>query len=87
VDGVATPELQWEIFEENHMSSAANATVRVGSDSYLNLRKRPDADSTVVARMKNGTRVRVIGSEGDWYHVETSNGMSGYARKDYIRKD
>jgi len=87
VDGIATPELQREIFEENNVNTAANASVAVGSDSYLNLRKKASASSSVVARMKNGTRVFVMDSEGDWYQVKTSTGLIGYAKKDYIRMD
>ena len=86
VDGVASPELQKEIFEETN-SVLANATVSVGENSYLNLREKADSDSTVLARMKNGTRVRVTGSDGGWYQVETANGTTGYAKKDYIRQD
>jgi len=86
VDGIATPQLQKEIFEAA-TGNLANATVKVGADSYLYLRKKPDADSSVVARMKNGTRIYVTGSSGDWYQLQTSGGLSGYAKMDYIVMD
>ncbi len=87
VDGVATPDIQKEIFEEANINTAANATVIVGSDSYLNLRKSANASSSVVTKMKNGTRVYVMGAEGDWYQVKTASGLTGYAKKDYIKMD
>lgn len=87
VDGVATPDLQKEIFEKNNVNTSDNATVTVGSDSYLNLRKSANSASSVVGRMKNGTRVYVMGSDGDWYQVKVSNGLTGYAKKEYIRMD
>ncbi len=85
VDGIATPELQKEIFEQTN--AAANATVKVGADSYLNLRKTASSSAAVLARMKNGTRVYVSGSSGDWYKVQTASGLTGYAKKDYVEMD
>ncbi len=86
VNGIATPELQREIFEKTG-DLQANATVDVESDSYLNLRKSASANATVVVRMRGGMRVRVTGSEGEWYQIETSDGHRGYAKQDYIRVD
>ncbi len=85
VDGIATPELQREIFEETN--ATANATVRVGADSYLNLRKTASSSAAVLAKMKNGTRVYVSGKSGDWYKVQTASGLTGYAKQDYIEMD
>ncbi|MBQ2956958.1 MAG: SpoIID/LytB domain-containing protein [Clostridia bacterium] len=86
VNGIASPELQKEIFEEANTVST-NATVRVGSGSYLNLREKAGSGSDVVMKMQNGMRVCVTGTEGEWYKILTTNGQKGYAKKDYIRMD
>lgn len=85
VDGIAAPELQKEIFEKTN--AAANAVVKVGADSYLNLRKTASSSAKVLAKLKNGTRIYVSDISGDWYKVQTASGLTGYVKKDYIKMD
>ncbi|MBQ8954471.1 MAG: peptidoglycan-binding protein, partial [Clostridia bacterium] len=88
-DGIATTELQKKIFGAATSGSAAsseNATVQLGSDTYLNLRASASATSNRLAQMYNGARVTVLGEEGEWYKL-SYNGQTGYALKEYIRKD
>ncbi len=60
--------------------------MRVGEGSYLNVRAKPKTSSERLARLKDGTRVKVLSKEGDWYQIAWST-ITGYVYKDYIRKD
>jgi uncharacterized protein YgiM (DUF1202 family) len=34
--------------------------------------------------MGPGTLLKVFGTEGDWYHVQLTNGETGYAFRKYV---
>jgi hypothetical protein len=48
----------------------------------LNLRQEPNTDSNKILLLPEGTEVSIIGTDGDWYYVETTT--KGYVAKDYI---
>lgn len=86
VDGVASAELQKEIFEEDHPSSA-NAFVSIDSDSYLNLRASASSNAAIVARLRDGAKLYLIEQAGSWYKVRTSDGLTGYVNVSYVKKN
>lgn len=86
VNGVASAELQEEIFREDNPSSA-NASVAIDTNSFLNLRASADSASQATARLRNGARLYVISEEGSWYKVRTSDGLTGYVKASYVDKD
>lgn len=52
--------------------------------SNLNLRKKPDVNSTALKRIPSGTIVNIISKESDkWYYIE-NNGEKGYVSSEYI---
>lgn len=54
--------------------------------STVNLRKKATTDSGVVAELKRGTRLYVLDTAGNWYHVKTASGKTGYIYKTYVSK-
>ncbi len=61
--------------------AAEYATITGG---WLRLRTYPSYDSQTVASYYTGTKVEVLGTSGDWYHVRLSDGNSGYMHRDYL---
>lgn len=58
--------------------------VNVGN---LNLRAFPDPESKPDgAGLIDGDIVRIIGTVGTWYKIETKDGRQGYAKADYISR-
>jgi len=55
-------------------------------DNFLVLRNQPNRNSkwSQTINFKNGDRVEVLGTEGDFYMVRASNGEMGYSGKAYI---
>jgi len=52
----------------------------------LNIRSQPSTKSAIIAKVKKGSRVRILDDSGSrWYIVRLSNGKVGYARSTYIR--
>ena len=52
--------------------------------SNLNLRSEPSVGAPILAQMRNGAPVLVLGEMGEWYHVFW-NGLIGYAAKEWIQ--
>ena len=50
------------------------------------LRASASADSKRLAQMYDGDRVTILGEDGEWYKV-SYKGKTGYALKEFIRKD
>ncbi len=51
--------------------------------SRLNIRSRPTVESSVIAQIPNGERVKIIEKIGNWYVIEY-NGIIGFVFEDYI---
>ena len=49
----------------------------------VNIRKEPSTDSDIVMVVDVNTKLKVIGENGNWYQVETSEG-NAYVSKDYL---
>ena len=58
----------------------------IEDNDVLNIREYPNYNSSLVATLKNNTRVNVIGkTSNDWYKVNI-NGLIGYAHSNYIKE-
>lgn len=51
------------------------------NDSYVNVRKEPNTSSEIVMVLALNTKLTVIGEEGDWYKVKTSQGDAYVSKK------
>lgn len=52
--------------------------------SAVNLRELPNVQSSVLDTVAGGESVEILGMQGDWYHVRTGKGISGYMDSRYI---
>lgn len=64
--------------------------MRVGEtfEQLVNLRDRPNLDGNVVARLPRGSRLVVVGEDGDWFRVEWAGGdgrRQGWVAKRLVR--
>lgn len=64
------------------MDSAVGAVTTGGGSLYV--RKTPSTGSSVLASLKKGSYVTLIGRSGDWWKVEYSKGSYGYCYAGYI---
>lgn len=51
------------------------------NDSYVNLRKEPSTSANILMVVALNTKLTVIGEEGDWYKVKTSDGNAYISKK------
>lgn len=61
-------------------------TVRIDTDSSLNLRDKPGADSVILAEIPNGTAVIVTEFSGNWAKV-SYNSFDGWINTAYLQPD
>lgn len=52
-------------------------------DNYVNVRTAPNTESEIVGKIYNNCAATILGTEGDWYKVESGN-CTGYIKKDYF---
>lgn len=62
---------------------AENATLTRASD----LKAKPFTDAATITSLPEQSRVTVVGSDGGWTQVRTSNGQSGWVRLLNVRPD
>lgn len=55
------------------------------ASSSVNLRAGASTSTASMGKLKNGTKVKVLGENGNWYLVETASGTQGYMSKTYIK--
>lgn len=60
--------------------------VKTNTGTILRLRAEPNKNSTVVARMPNGSIVKVDTITNGWAHIPDYKGKSGYASMTYLVK-
>ena len=54
---------------------------------YVNFMRKPDSNSTIRGRVKNGKTVSLINEKGNWYYVQVLDGEEfGYVNKEYLKK-
>lgn len=54
-------------------------------DGFLALRSLPTTDSTMLARMTEGTRLEFLQQRGIWFNVRTDTGLEGWAHGNWVR--
>ncbi|MBR3764073.1 MAG: SH3 domain-containing protein [Clostridia bacterium] len=59
----------------------ATATVKGG---WLRLRAEPSLWAETISAYYTGTNVTILGGSGQWYHVSTPDGKTGYMHSDYL---
>ncbi|NCC44449.1 MAG: cell wall hydrolase [Clostridia bacterium] len=52
--------------------------------SSLRIRNAPSLDGVQIGSMVNGSTVRILGQEGDWYQVDNGDGGPAYMFAEYI---
>ena len=55
------------------------------SGSTVNLRSGASTSTSSIGKLASGTKVKVLGENGNWYLVETKSGTQGYMSKNYIK--
>jgi len=63
--------------------SAASEKTGVVTGTVVNFRKEPNLSSKILFKLKEGTKVTVIDSRGDWYHV-VYNDAYGWMHSDWL---
>lgn len=63
---------------------AGSTSAVVSATSGLNVRTGPSKNSTVAAVAAPGSTVYVTGHQGNWYHVQLPNGVTGWVLGSYI---
>ena len=52
-------------------------------EEYINIRKEPDENSEIVAKIYNDNAATIISRTGDWYQITSGNAF-GYVKADYL---
>ena len=56
-------------------------------NGYVNFMRKPDNNSKIRGRVKNGKTVSLINEKGNWYYVQVLDGEEfGYVNKEYLKK-
>lgn len=82
IDATATPSGQEGSGQPGAGSSGegsgtAPKTVTVLIEG-LNFRAKPDSTVAAIRGLKKGEKLTLIETQGDWYHVKTSDGKTGW---------
>lgn len=63
---------------------AAMGELAVVSGGSLRLRAEPTVGSEILGVFQEGTKLKILGEDGDWYHVEVPSGETGYMNRAYV---
>lgn len=63
-------------------SEYANVGISIAAD-YVNIRKKPTTESTIIGKLYRGSAATIMKTEGDWVYIK-SGSVSGYIMKDYL---
>ncbi|MBR6765222.1 MAG: SH3 domain-containing protein [Clostridia bacterium] len=63
-------------------ANCAESTVTI--KTQLNVRENADSTSEVIDSLTRNSKVYIYSEYGDWYHVETENGILGFILKKYL---
>jgi len=53
--------------------------------SVANVRKSNNTKSKILTKIKNGDKVTILSSKGDWYKIKTKSKKTGYVVKSFLR--
>ena len=65
------------------IDSSTGRIVTKYASSYVNMRASASTYGMVIASLKNGSKVTILGRTGDWYNVRTGS-LTGYVHKNYV---
>ena len=54
-------------------------------DGYANLRERASSTSKVIKRVATNEMLTILNNDGQWWKVQTKDGITGYIHKSRIR--
>lgn len=57
----------------------------VVSGSVVNVRRKPDISSEVLAKLTKGTKVEIFEHSGDWYRISIGEERYGWIHADYVK--
>jgi uncharacterized protein YgiM (DUF1202 family) len=85
VPAPTTPSTPDDSSESDDDSSKTYGIVKVSS--RLNVRQKASTSSKILGKLKNGTRVEILGKTGNWYIIPYSSGTNGkaYVYKSYVK--
>jgi hypothetical protein len=56
-------------------------------DKKANLRAKASTKSRIIGVLKAGEKLEVLGRSGDWFHVKSASGLTGWIFKTLVRTD
>ena len=65
----------WLVNSPNGVQSGRSAIV---AESIVNIRQEPTTQSTRVTQVNKGTKLEIIGEQGEWYKVRTASRQEGW---------
>ena len=65
-------------------ASADQYATAVVKGGWLCLREGASQESKTISAYYTGAKVTILGGYGEWYHVRTSDGKTGYMHADYL---
>jgi len=65
------------------VQSYRNIGVIINVANFLNIRREPNMESSIVGKGTPYAAFEIIGESGDWYQIEV-DGLTGYVHKDYV---
>lgn len=69
----------------DHPQTSGTATAGRVSGRSVNLRKGAGTGYGSVGSLVSGTKLKIWGSEGNWYYVTTLSGKTGWISKTYVK--
>ena len=58
--------------------------VGIVTAKLLNVRQNPSTNATILGQLKEGTKIEVVGSTGNWYEI-VYKGKKAFVYKDYVK--
>lgn len=72
-------------FKEQKASKKSTKFGTVQGAGFINVRNGAGADHDVVTILKEGTEVKIVAEEGDWYQIAfKNNAVIGHIMKQYV---
>ena len=66
--------------------ASARKGVVVNVNTSLNIRPSADTSGRPLTTVRNGTKLTILGQQGDFYHVQLADGTVGYAAIAYVNE-
>jgi uncharacterized protein YgiM (DUF1202 family) len=84
----AQPNVPEQATLEKEIQSSLRSVLKICQvlPPVARIRSRPDIHSPVLQRLRRGTRLLVVGADGDWLKVELKNGDIGWIYHSLVQK-